>query len=172
MIVNEGEKSSAVRKGSQTLSPTSQTSHSASSVTPSVSINAAAGNDLVGDSAGGGFCDRERWSRLRRHQHKENIKTNSDDKVAVFTARNTMKEGTQDIDLHARGTSYFNVLTKSVGELNGLTDVTGTLWQTTRTRSCPCPFSTSGRTSRLKRWATFCPLRLRVRSEEVRREIY
>ena len=50
---------------------------SASSVTPStknelgqrcVYINAAAGNHPGGDGAGGGFCDNERRSRLRRHQ--------------------------------------------------------------------------------------------------------
>ena len=66
-------ESSAIRKGSQLLSTTSETSFSTrpasvSSVTPRkffgqrcVSTNAAAGKHLGGDGAGGGFCDLERW---------------------------------------------------------------------------------------------------------------
>ena len=76
MFKNKSEKSSAVRKSSQTWSTTPETSlstnpPSASSVAPStkttsmgranVSINAAAGNLPGGDGACGGFCDPERW---------------------------------------------------------------------------------------------------------------
>ena len=46
-------------------------------------------------------------------------KINSDEKVAVSTAKHTMKEGTQDIDLHACGNACFNAITKSVEVLNG-----------------------------------------------------
>ena len=34
-------------------------------------------------------------------------KITSDDKIAILSARNMMKEGTQDIDLHTRGTTCF-----------------------------------------------------------------
>ena len=47
-------------------------------------------------------------------------KINSDDKVAILMAGNTMKQGTQDIDVHARGTAYLNALAKSVEKLYGL----------------------------------------------------
>ena len=40
-----------------------------------------------------------------------------------FMARNTMKEGTQDIDLHAHGAACLNALTNSVEKLNGLKDI-------------------------------------------------
>ena len=49
-------------------------------------------------------------------------KINRDDRVAVLTARNPMKEGTQDIDLHAGGSVCFNGHTNSVEILNGLKD--------------------------------------------------
>ena len=67
-------------------------------------------------------------------------KINSDDKVAVLTARDAMKEGTQDMDLHARDTTCLDELTKSVEKCNGLTSSRNSL-ATTRRRSWPCPFS-------------------------------
>ena len=50
-------------------------------------------------------------------------KINSDDKVAIVTVWNTMKEGTQDIDLHVRATACLNARTKAVENLNGLQDI-------------------------------------------------
>ena len=50
-------------------------------------------------------------------------KINSDDRVAVLTARYWMKEGTQDIDLHARGSVCLNGLIIFVEIVNGLKDI-------------------------------------------------
>ena len=54
---------------------------------------------------------------------KASSKIKSADGFATCTTRNTMKEGTQDIDLHARGTTCLNALTTSVEKLNGLKDL-------------------------------------------------
>ena len=93
-----------------------------------VSIKAAAGNHpetvLAEASAtlGEGIKTLSTQKVATAHT-KASSKINSDCGVAILTTRNTMKEGTQGIDLHARGTACLSALTQSVEKLNASKDV-------------------------------------------------
>ena len=72
-----------------------------------------------------------------------------------------MKEGTQDIDLHARGTACPSALTTSVGKLKGFKDIIEGLFGSypKALMAMPAFFCKKIRTYfSLDRWATFCPL--------------
>ena len=100
-------------------------------------------------------------------------KINSDDKVAILSARNTMKEGTQDIDLHARGYACLNALTKSVEKVNGLKDVIGGLFGNGPYALMVMPsFIIRTNFSLEKGGLRSAPLRPRVRSEDERFEVH
>ena len=116
---------------------------------------AAAGNHPGGDGAGGGFCDPAgegcegiktlSTQKVAAAQTKAYSKNNTEDKVAILTARNTMEEGTQDIELHARGTACLHAQSKPVKELYCLKDVIDVaFWQ----RPARCRSSKSVRISR------------------------
>ena len=99
-----------------------------------VSIKSLAGNHPGGDGAGGGLCDPERWSRLRRHQdtfdaegRKKLTRRRTVRSTAMIRSQVVSQErgegGTQDSDLHARGTACFNAFDKAVEKLDGLKDI-------------------------------------------------
>ena len=96
-------------------------------------------------------------------------KINSDDKVAMLTARNTMKEGTQDIDFHARGTDALTKSVESFGRLGGRHR--GALWQRFEHAHGHAHLHDQDVFLAGKGLPRSAPLRPRVRSEEERLEV-
>ena len=127
MMKKTSRKSGAVRMGPQTLSTTSETSlstlvchtkyrkrawaalciHQRSCLRPEALVKAAKASRHF------------RRRKVSAAHTKAYSKINSDGKVANLTARNTMI-GTQDIDLHARGTALHQRTHQIRGEIERL----------------------------------------------------
>ena len=150
----KSEENIAVRKGSLSLSTTSASSLSTratfgfvchaeykktslgSVVCPSTQLRAIILAETVlaeasATMSAGQGCEGIKTlstQKVATARTKAYRKINSDEKVAVWTARNAMKEGTHDLDLHAHGNVCLKVLSKSVEKLNGLKDISEELF--------------------------------------------